>query len=244
MAENELQDAKITLKLAVDDSELKKSDSPAEDPRRARGGRARPGGRPPSPGRFDERREVEAEARRNRISARRVREKRERASKAGPGKRRRSLVGRAAGAVGGLVSVATLANVVPSIIEKRLSQLDAEQIIARKGLELLRDTVGVGFEQIGKAFRALESGTAAIGATVSGAVSVGRANEVLGLKLSPADIAKVARRQGSIAAIESSFRTTQRAFGQAALTGAALEAADAAKEALKTALEDAAATSK
>lgn len=252
MAGNELKDAKITLKLEVDDSALRQAESRPGAVRRGGGrGQSRPGGRPPAPGRDDVRREIETRERVDRMRARRLRRGNRPGRDAGGGgqggrggRKGRSFIAGTIKALAGVATVSTLADTVGVMAREGQGLLDDDQIFSKSSLWLIEKAIGFPLEQVGNVIRSVESLAPAVAAMTGTPITVARSNQLLGMGLGVNEIAELAKQQAAIASIESSFRTQRRKIGKGAVAKQLVTGAEEIKADVRKILEDAAGTTK
>lgn len=213
--ENRLKDARIEVVL-----DTARAEKQAEAFEQEEGERSIPGSRPPQPGR-----ERDKEDRRR------------------PGKSRVGFGDLSAGAaiarvpgaravMGALRTFAaayalrTVSEVLPGMIDKKLSMLDADNIATRWALNLIKDV----YKYIDNKFVQLESSMAAFGAGIGSATETARSQQLLLGQTDPRSIGVLAERAAAAASFQAFINAQKRISGASALGGAIVDIGEELKE--------------
>lgn len=212
--QQKLKDAKIEVKL---DTEAARKQ--LEELARGMSGKSTPGGAPPKPGRDTGR---DDDGRR-------------------PARRGTAVVATsttsplysAVKAGVAAVSLAAVAEVVPSMIEARLKTLSDGDYVSKAIVKVLEYAVGVPFDALASLLRNAIPQLQLLSTLKQTGVDVSRASRLLvGDTASPSDITTIVRRAMAITSVEIGAERFRRAAARDVLGGVILETSDALREAL------------
>ena len=203
--EQRLRDARITVKLDLDEARRKLDELEGDI-----GERSGAGKRPPSPGRRDERKERENEARRERL--------RPKGGRAAAGGKSRRLPSAVIGAIKTIVAasvVTTIGEMLPGMISAKKATFEDSDIFKRGVLSVIETVIGEPLAALAAGVRKIESAVPVISAFTGTAIDVARAEGALGLDT--VDPIAIAKRQAAVTSVEVSLQKDRRQLGRAAL---------------------------